>query len=247
MKLATTGSPGFTWETPGPTSATTPEISWPSTQGTGNLSSPLATWRSEWQTPQAETLIRTSSAFGRGVGISSMASGDPAALRTAAFMGPLSILEGTRPLRGPALDHDFLVGVELDRVPPLGVEIAEETAFPSAEGEHRDRRRDAEVDPQIAYLGLVPELAGGGAAPREEARLVAERRAVDERDRVVHRADVDQPQHGSEDLGLRDRPPGRHVAEDRGTHEGSALAAVDPGVAAVDERRGALREAAPDQ
>src|SRR6185503_19770618 len=111
-------------------------------------------------------------------------------------------LEGPRPLGGPALDHDLLVGVELDGISSLSVKIAEEAALPSAEGEHRDRRRDAEVEAEVPHLRFVPELAGRSAAPGEEARLVAERRPVDQLDGFVHGPDVDHPEDRAEDLGL---------------------------------------------
>ena len=47
-----------------------PEISWPSTAGGGKATSPLITWRSVWQTPQAATLTRISPRLRPRTGIS---------------------------------------------------------------------------------------------------------------------------------------------------------------------------------
>src|SRR5256885_1792966 len=69
--------------------------------------------------------------------------------------------------RRPPFDHDFLLRVEIDRVAALLVEIAEEAVFPSREGEVGHRRRDPDVDADVARPGLVPELPRGGAARRE--------------------------------------------------------------------------------
>src|SRR5262245_38381686 len=86
MKLHTTASPGCVSFTSGATSATTPEISCPRTQGSGNDTSPFITCRSVWQTPQAATLISTSLALGDGRGISSTVRRPPTSERTAAFI-----------------------------------------------------------------------------------------------------------------------------------------------------------------
>ena len=50
--------------TPGPTASTTPAPSWPIAIGVGRGQSPSRTWRSEWQTPDARILTRTSPARG---------------------------------------------------------------------------------------------------------------------------------------------------------------------------------------
>src|SRR3989304_4671817 len=86
MNEQMTWSPVFTPPTPGPISATTPEISWPRTAGSGNFTSPLTTCRSVWQTPHAVTLTRTSPARGAGRGRSSITREPPISDRTAAFM-----------------------------------------------------------------------------------------------------------------------------------------------------------------
>src|SRR5262249_49925062 len=126
-----------------------------------------------------------------------------------------SSLERPAPLRRPALDHDLLVGVELDRVATLAVQVAEETPLPPAEREARDGRGDAEVDPDVSGLHLVAELPRGGPARREEAGLVPERGAIDEVDRLVDRADAEEAEHRAKDLGPRERALGRDVGKDR--------------------------------
>src|SRR3982074_1934466 len=79
-----TWSPAPTLVTPGPTAITVPAPSWPRTAGIGWSSVPLASERSEWQTPAAVIRTRTSPSAGAGSWISSIASGEPTDVRTAA-------------------------------------------------------------------------------------------------------------------------------------------------------------------
>ncbi len=68
--------------TPGPTASTTPAPSWPIAIGVGRGQSPSRTWRSEWQTPDARILTRTSPA--RGSARSSSSTVDRLRRRSAA-------------------------------------------------------------------------------------------------------------------------------------------------------------------
>src|SRR6202521_2501565 len=77
-------APGCTLVTPGPTVMTVPAASWPRTAGTGWGSVPLASERSEWQTPAAARRTCTSPAAGGGSSISSITSDEPTDVRTAA-------------------------------------------------------------------------------------------------------------------------------------------------------------------
>src|SRR5256714_7236024 len=51
----------------------------------------------------------------------------------------------------PAGHHHLFIGIELDRILPVRLEIAEERAFRTSEGEERHGRRDAEVHPDHAH------------------------------------------------------------------------------------------------
>src|SRR5580700_4052564 len=68
-------------------------------------------------------------------------------------------LELAAVLFGPAFDYDFLVGVELDGVPALAMEIAEEAVLPSAEGEVGHGRGNSDVDTDVAGGSFVAEAA----------------------------------------------------------------------------------------
>src|SRR5580704_9116332 len=57
-------SPGLTRCTSGPTDSTMPAPSWPPTTGIRTGASPWVMWSSEWQSPAAISLTRTSCAFG---------------------------------------------------------------------------------------------------------------------------------------------------------------------------------------
>src|ERR1700687_321951 len=85
INLQTTRWPGAKPVTPGPSSVTHPEISWPRTHGVGNATSPFITCRSVWQTPHAHTRMRISPPRGFGRGISSRERESPTARSRAAF------------------------------------------------------------------------------------------------------------------------------------------------------------------
>src|SRR4051812_4541557 len=59
-------------------------------------------------------------------------------------------LDEVRPAAGaarePAARHGLLAGVELDRVGPVGVQVAQERVLPAREREERDRGGDPDVD-----------------------------------------------------------------------------------------------------
>src|ERR1035437_8173083 len=92
MKLQATLSPTASPVVSGPSSSMIPEISWPSTQGVGNATSPLITCKSVWHTPHATTRTRTS--FFRGFGIcrDSTAIRPPVSDRTFARMVLIPLL-----------------------------------------------------------------------------------------------------------------------------------------------------------
>src|SRR5215475_4542181 len=83
-----TASPTLRLVTAGPSAATVPAASWPGMKGGTGLTgqSPDAACRSVWHTPQAFTLTRISPGPGCGTGTSSITSGLPNCLTTAAFM-----------------------------------------------------------------------------------------------------------------------------------------------------------------
>src|SRR5262249_17666889 len=93
-----TRSPAPNSVTPSPTDAIVPAISCPSVRGNlvmglSKSHSPIARCKSEWQTPQAATLINTSPGPGDGVGISSISNGSANECKTAAFkMSPREIV-----------------------------------------------------------------------------------------------------------------------------------------------------------
>src|SRR5689334_8773500 len=75
--------------------------------------------RSEWLTPQAAILMRTSPAFGSGCRSSSMRSGAPTAESTAAFTAMMlleneDVVEGLDASLALPLPDDFVGGVELE-------------------------------------------------------------------------------------------------------------------------------------
>src|ERR1051325_4739170 len=80
--------------------------------------------------------------------------------------------EFSRPRLRPSLDDDLFLSEELEGVASLSVQIAEEAFTGAAEREEGHRRRDADVDADVADFGLVLESACVGAARREQRRLI---------------------------------------------------------------------------
>src|SRR3989440_9085414 len=80
----------------------------------------------------------------------------------------------------PALDDNFLVGVELGRVATLAVHVAEEAIFPATTREGRHRRGNAAVDPDISGRRFIEEAARRRATRSEYGSLIAVRIVVQE-------------------------------------------------------------------
>src|SRR5256885_13976285 len=79
----------------------------------------------------------------------------------------------------PAGNHHLFIGIELDRILPVRLEIAEERPFRTSEGEERHGRRDAEVHPDHAHPHPVAELASRPPRGGEDRRGVPIARALD--------------------------------------------------------------------
>ena len=72
-------------------------------------------------------------------------------------------LELTAPFFWPAFDDHFGLGEELNGVLTLTVQIAEEAFFPTTEGELRHGRCDADIDTNVAGVGLITEGSSIGS------------------------------------------------------------------------------------
>ena len=59
----------------------------------------------------------------------------------------------------PAFDDDFGLCVEFHAVPPLRVQIAEETLVPATEREKGHRSRHAHVNPDVPGIGFEAKSA----------------------------------------------------------------------------------------
>src|SRR5262249_1227292 len=155
--------------------------------------------------------------------------------RTTPHQNPVRALEDAGPLLRPALYDDLLVGVELDRVAPLSVEISEEAALPTAEGEKCDWGCHPDIDADVADLRLVAKLARRCSAARKQTRLVAVARSVHNLNRLVDILDLDQAKHWTKNLGLGDFAFWIHAAQYRWSDEVTPLIPSDPCMASVDQ------------
>src|SRR3954468_16526241 len=84
MKEQTTWSPTCTLVTPGPTASTIPAPSCPPTTGKRIIASPFWMWSSEWHSPAAMNLMRTSFGWGSSSSSSVISHGLPGSRQTAA-------------------------------------------------------------------------------------------------------------------------------------------------------------------
>src|SRR5260370_8672457 len=86
-------------------------------------------------------------------------------IASSAELRSVANLEFSRVFFRPALDHDFLFGVELDGVTSLGVHHAEEAVLPAAEREVRHRRSYPHVHTNGARGRLLAQPPRGPPAP----------------------------------------------------------------------------------
>ena len=119
----------------------------------------------------------------------------------------------------PAFHYDFLIGIELNRVAALPMQVAKEAILPSAEREVRHGRCHADVDPDIARWRFITEASRRRTAGREERRLISVGAAFEERQRFVHIVGVNQAEHRTEDFRIGDLTRRRHIIENRRLHE----------------------------
>src|SRR5260370_2729283 len=136
---------------------------------------------------------------------------------------PTNLLELAAVLFRPAFDDNFLVGIELDGVAALPVEIAEEAVLPSTEREVGHGRGNSNVDADISRGGFIAEAARGRTARGEQRGLIAVGTALEEGQRFVHVAGVDEAEHRTEDLGLGQLAALRHGVKDRWVDEVSGF------------------------
>ncbi len=146
--------------------------------------------------------------------------------------------EFARPLTGPALDDYLFVGEEFDGVAALCVHHAEEAAFPSGEREVRHRRRDADVDADVAGGDGVSELASRGTRSGEDRTGVSVCRAVNHGKCFFDGSSVDHREDGTEDFRFHQRAGGGKSVKDGGPDEGARVtigltATVDDGLRAL--------------
>src|ERR1700738_4297643 len=158
-----------------------------------------------------------------------------------------NLLELAAVLFGPAFDDNFLVGIELDGVAALPVEIAEETVFPSTEREVSHRRGDANVDADISRGCLIAEAARSRTARGEQRGLIAVGTALQKGERFVHVAGVDEAEHRTEDFGVGQLAGLRYIVKDSWVDEVSGFVLRDFRLASIEQNFCSLLLANADQ
>src|SRR3954451_5747468 len=193
MKEQTTWSPTFTRVTPSPMASTMPAPSWPPTTGKRIIASPFWMWSSEWHSPAAMNLMRTSLSRGSSSSSSVISHGLPGSRQTAARV---VMLIGTPSLdRSSAPVHGRLTGAPRPS-PPCVPEVVWTTGLPLGGRLLRDRSRTTpSVPPGFPGRGkrgsaLAPALLILDAPRRDSSAPRGTRPRADERtssDRQVPR------------------------------------------------------------
>ena len=125
----------------------------------------------------------------------------------------------------------------------MGVEVAEEGAFPAGEGKEGHGRGDADVDADHAGVDAGGIFAGGFAALGEDGGGVSEGGRVHQIDGAVERGHADDGEDGAEDFFAGDGHLQSDVVEDGGAEE-ETVAGFEG--AAVAKGSGAFGDAALD-
>src|ERR1700728_742370 len=143
-------------------------------------------------------------------------------------------------LFGPAFDYYFLVGIKLDGVAALAVEIAEEAVLPSTEGEVGHGSRDSDVDADISRGRFIAEAARGRSARCKQRRLITVGAAFEKGEGFIHVVGVNQAQDRTEDFGIGKIAGRGNVVEDGGIYEIAGLVFRDFRIASVEQNFCAL-------
>src|SRR5580658_434625 len=139
-----------------------------------------------------------------------------------------------RVLLRPALDHNFLFGVELDRIAPLCVHDPEETVLPSAEREICHGRGHANVNADIPRGSFIAKAPSRRTARRKQRRLIAKWTAGHHLHRFIHVAGMNQAEHRTKNFRVRQFAACRNAVEHGRLHKISGLIFRHFGIAAVD-------------
>ena len=140
-----------------------------------------------------------------------------------------------------------MLGVELDAFFPLDMKIAVKGIVPASEGEHRHRRRHANVDPDHPRFDSMLEFARGFAGVGENGGAVAVGGFVRQFHGVIEILHSHDIQDRAEDLFASDRHFILHVVDDGCADKESVRRVGDMRIAAVANDFGAFFLATCDQ
>src|SRR2546423_1530646 len=128
-------------------------------------------------------------------------------------MPPQRLSELSGPFPRPALDHNFRLREELDRVPSLAMQVTQKTFARATERKGRHGRRHTDVDADIAHLRLRAKFPGLRPAAGKKARHISVTTGISKRNRLFQCIDVDQAQGRPENLSSSDVPLRRQLID----------------------------------
>src|SRR5581483_4430755 len=138
---------------------------------------------------------------------------------------PARTSEFSAVLLAPAFDHDLLVGIELDGIAALPVQVAKEAVLPAAEGEIGHGRRHANVNADIPGRRFIAEAPRRGPAGSKQRSLVSVGAALQKSQGFVQVARMNQAENGPENFRVREFAVCGQAVEDGGLHKVSRLIA----------------------
>src|SRR5215469_1101471 len=114
------------------------------------------------------------------------------------------ILEFTRVLFGPALDHHFLFRIELYRIPPLPVLHAKEAVLPAAEREISHWCSHTDIDTDIPCRSFISELPRCRTAGGKQRSLIPVSTLLKKHQPLIQILGMHQAEHRPKDLRIRE-------------------------------------------
>ena len=119
-----------------------------------------------------------------------------------------------RPLLKPALDHYLLLGEELNRISSLTMHVTEEAILPTAEGEEGHWSGDANINADVAGIGLIAKASGDGAITGKQASHISVLALVHQVNSLIDVINMHHPQDRAKNLRPGEFSCRWHIAHD---------------------------------
>src|SRR5690349_18178060 len=140
----------------------------------------------------------------------------------------------------PAFDDDFALGVELNRIHTLAVQIAEERLFLSAEGEGCRWRGDTDIDTDVTGVDAIFEITGMTTAVGENAGGVTVFAGIDDVYGLVKIGSFHDRQNRAKNFFFGEDVVGLDIFDDGRPNEHALAETFNAGITAIEHNFRAL-------